>query len=156
LALQQASSRLRPAALETKRLPSNTQLPQHITTPRQRATAHPSIMPYAKLVRKTGLAHLAGQRLHRVRRRVPARELLGALQERGQAMRAVHAADELGCPMRADLELLVDVAGNGRLSRTVVEQATRKAEARIASDEVVDKFVLVDRRVTHGAVLRSE
>jgi hypothetical protein len=31
---------------------------------------------------------------------VPARKLVGALQERGHAMRAVHAADELARPVR--------------------------------------------------------
>ena len=46
------------------------------------------------------LACLAGQRLRRVRRRVPARELVGALQEGGHAMRAVHATDELSRPVR--------------------------------------------------------
>ena len=37
-----------------------------------------------------------------------------------------------------DLELLIDVAGNGRYARTVVEKATRKAKARTASDPGVD------------------
>jgi hypothetical protein len=31
---------------------------------------------------------------------MPARELVGALQQRGHAMRAVHTADELGCGVR--------------------------------------------------------
>ena len=43
---------------------------------------------------RLALTHLTGQHLHRVRRRVPARELVGALQSRGHAMREVHAADE--------------------------------------------------------------
>ena len=111
---------------------------------------HPLPWPPADQM-TAALAHLAGQRLHRIRRRVPAHELVGALQE-GRRCGPMHAADELGCPMRADLELLVDVAANGRLARTVVEQATRKAKARIASDEAVDKCVLVDRRITHRAV----
>ena len=33
---------------------------------------------------------------------------------------------------------LIDLAGNGRFVRTVIEQATRKAKARIASDPTVD------------------
>ena len=41
-------------------------------------------------------------------------------------------------PDEPDLELLVDVAGNGRFVRTVIEQATRKAKARMASDPTVD------------------
>jgi hypothetical protein len=34
--------------------------------------------------------------------------------------------------------MLIDVAANGRFARTVIEQALRKAKARIAADPTVD------------------
>lgn len=37
-----------------------------------------------------------------------------------------------------DSQMLIDVAANGRFARTVIEQATRKAKARIAADPTVD------------------
>ncbi|MGH3966640.1 MAG: AAA family ATPase [Mycobacterium sp.] len=37
-----------------------------------------------------------------------------------------------------DPDMLIDVAGNGRFVRTVMEQATRKAKARMAADPAVD------------------
>ncbi|MCA4761174.1 AAA family ATPase [Mycobacterium sp. SMC-2] len=37
-----------------------------------------------------------------------------------------------------DPVMLIDIAGNGRFARTVIEQGTRKAKARIAADPTVD------------------
>ena len=41
-------------------------------------------------------------------------------------------------PQDGEPENLIDVAGNGRFARIVVEQATRKAKARIAADPTID------------------